>query len=57
MSRRSGSKRGEREIRVIPVRRDEVDVHQLARALLALAREQHPVPLEPDRREETDEPS
>lgn len=37
MSRGRGRPRIEREIRITPVRRDEIDVRRLARALIALA--------------------
>lgn len=37
MSRARGRPRVEREIRITPIRRDEIDVRRLARALLALA--------------------
>jgi hypothetical protein len=37
MSRARGRPRIEREIRITPVRRDEIDIRRLARALLALA--------------------
>ena len=37
MRRARGRPRIEREIRITPVRRDEIDVRRLARVLLALA--------------------
>ena len=37
MTRARGRPRVEREIHITPVRRDEIDVRRLARALLALA--------------------
>jgi len=42
MRRARGRPRIEREIRITPVRRDEIDVRRLARALLALAQADEP---------------
>ena len=42
MSPRRGRPRIEREIRITPIPRDEIDVRRLARALLALAQAEHP---------------
>lgn len=50
MSPARGRPRREREIRITPVRRDEIDVRRLARALLALAESEARLD-EPERQE------